>query len=224
VFLNLVNPSESKLRLEGEGVYLREATKGDYQAWAELRAASETWLVPWEPEWRFDELSRACYLWRLQGCCRGRTLWRPGLRRVPRNRSPSRAAGGGGATRVSATGTGSGASGVRSARVYGRKEGCRAALRRALKRKWDAAAPGQCGALRADARQARPGRDKTRKRAAACAAQPNCSEAGKRTGIAAARADVRRARASRRPVAAKRRPDSGGDRGGQPNVAEGLKR
>jgi ribosomal-protein-alanine N-acetyltransferase len=67
VFLNLVNPSESKLRLEGEGVYLREATKGDYQAWADLRAASETWLVPWEPEWRFDELSRACYLWRLQG-------------------------------------------------------------------------------------------------------------------------------------------------------------
>ena len=67
MFLNLVSPSESKLRLEGEGVYLREAQKGDYQAWADLRAASESWLVPWEPEWRFDELSRACYLWRLQG-------------------------------------------------------------------------------------------------------------------------------------------------------------
>jgi hypothetical protein len=46
VFLNLVNPSESKLRLEGEGVYLREATKGDYQAWADLRAAKVTTLVP----------------------------------------------------------------------------------------------------------------------------------------------------------------------------------
>ncbi len=66
-FLSLTSQSESRLRLEGQGVYLREATKNDYQAWADLRQRSEAWLVPWEPEWRFDELSRACFLWRLQG-------------------------------------------------------------------------------------------------------------------------------------------------------------
>ena len=66
-FLSLTGQSESRLRLEGQGVYLREATKNDYQAWADLRQQSEAWLVPWEPEWRFDELSRACFLWRLQG-------------------------------------------------------------------------------------------------------------------------------------------------------------
>jgi ribosomal-protein-alanine N-acetyltransferase len=66
-FLSLTGQSESRLRLEGRGVYLREATKNDYQAWADLRQQSEAWLVPWEPEWRFDELSRACFLWRLQG-------------------------------------------------------------------------------------------------------------------------------------------------------------
>jgi [ribosomal protein S5]-alanine N-acetyltransferase len=48
-FLRIPVVSPERLRLEGEGIYMR------------------AWLVPWEPQWRVDELSRACYYWRLQG-------------------------------------------------------------------------------------------------------------------------------------------------------------
>jgi [ribosomal protein S5]-alanine N-acetyltransferase len=66
-FLRLPTPAPERLRLEGEGIFLRPPAKGDYQAWADLREVSRDWLVPWEPQWRVDELSRACYYWRLQG-------------------------------------------------------------------------------------------------------------------------------------------------------------
>jgi [ribosomal protein S5]-alanine N-acetyltransferase len=66
-FLRITTGSEDRLRLEAQGIYLRAPTKGDYKAWADLREISRAWLVPWEPQWRVDELSRACYYWRLQG-------------------------------------------------------------------------------------------------------------------------------------------------------------
>jgi [ribosomal protein S5]-alanine N-acetyltransferase len=66
-FLRIPAVGQERLRLEGEGVYLRAPAKGDYNAWAEVREASRAWLVPWEPQWRVDELSRAYYYWRLQG-------------------------------------------------------------------------------------------------------------------------------------------------------------
>jgi [ribosomal protein S5]-alanine N-acetyltransferase len=66
-FLRITTSSEDRLRLEAQGMYLRAPTKGDYKAWADLREISRDWLVPWEPQWRVDELSRACYYWRLQG-------------------------------------------------------------------------------------------------------------------------------------------------------------
>jgi [ribosomal protein S5]-alanine N-acetyltransferase len=66
-FLRITATSEDRLRLEAAGIYLRAPQKNDYKAWAELREASRDWLVPWEPQWRVDELSRACYYWRLQG-------------------------------------------------------------------------------------------------------------------------------------------------------------
>ena len=66
-FLRITATSEDRLRLEAPGIYLRAPLKSDYQAWADLRAISRDWLIPWEPQWRIDELSRACYYWRLQG-------------------------------------------------------------------------------------------------------------------------------------------------------------
>jgi [ribosomal protein S5]-alanine N-acetyltransferase len=66
-FLRISSGSDDRLRLEAQGIYLRAPNKSDYKAWADLREASRDWLVPWEPQWRVDELSRACYYWRLQG-------------------------------------------------------------------------------------------------------------------------------------------------------------
>jgi ribosomal-protein-alanine N-acetyltransferase len=45
-------------RLMGERVYLRAPERGDYEAWASLRAGSRDFLTPWEPSWPVDALSR----------------------------------------------------------------------------------------------------------------------------------------------------------------------
>jgi [ribosomal protein S5]-alanine N-acetyltransferase len=46
-------------RLFGERVMLRPPDRGDYEAWASLRACSQGFLAPWEPSWPPDALSRA---------------------------------------------------------------------------------------------------------------------------------------------------------------------
>jgi [ribosomal protein S5]-alanine N-acetyltransferase len=45
-------------RLVGERVYLRAPERGDWAAWASLRALSRKFLEPWEPRWPADALSR----------------------------------------------------------------------------------------------------------------------------------------------------------------------
>jgi ribosomal-protein-alanine N-acetyltransferase len=57
---------EGERRLVGDGVYLRHPEPRDYQAWAELRARSRSFLQPWEPTWGEDELSRASYRYKLR--------------------------------------------------------------------------------------------------------------------------------------------------------------
>ena len=46
-------------RLTGDRVFLRPPERGDYEAWASLRAGSREFLSPWEPSWPPDALSRA---------------------------------------------------------------------------------------------------------------------------------------------------------------------
>jgi ribosomal-protein-alanine N-acetyltransferase len=46
-------------RLTGDRVFLRPPERGDYEAWASLRAGSRDFLSPWEPNWPPDALSRA---------------------------------------------------------------------------------------------------------------------------------------------------------------------
>jgi [ribosomal protein S5]-alanine N-acetyltransferase len=48
-------------RLTGQRVFLRPAERGDYEAWASLRASSRQFLAPWEPTWPPDALSRASF-------------------------------------------------------------------------------------------------------------------------------------------------------------------
>ena len=48
-------------RLTGDRVFLRPPERGDYEAWARLRAGSRDFLIPWEPSWPPDALSRASF-------------------------------------------------------------------------------------------------------------------------------------------------------------------
>lgn len=48
-------------RLAGERVYLRAPERGDWEAWASLRARSRPFLEPWEPSWPADALSRLSF-------------------------------------------------------------------------------------------------------------------------------------------------------------------
>lgn len=52
--------------IRGDAVWLRPPMPSDYSAWAELRALSRAHLVPWEPQWAADELTRASFKLRLR--------------------------------------------------------------------------------------------------------------------------------------------------------------
>src|SRR6516162_3831836 len=61
IFLARAEP----FRLTGERVFLRSPERGDYEDWASLRSRSRRFLVPWEPSWPADALSRASFRARL---------------------------------------------------------------------------------------------------------------------------------------------------------------
>ncbi|HLJ63059.1 MAG TPA: GNAT family protein [Stellaceae bacterium] len=63
-------------RLMGERVMARPPERGDWREWAELRSESRNFLVPWEPRWMPDQLTRAAFRRRLQ---RYNTDWRADL-------------------------------------------------------------------------------------------------------------------------------------------------
>lgn len=52
--------------IRGAGLHLRPMVMSDYSAWAEIRARSRDHLVPWEPEWPRDELTRSAFRRRLR--------------------------------------------------------------------------------------------------------------------------------------------------------------
>jgi ribosomal-protein-alanine N-acetyltransferase len=54
-------------RQVGQGaVFLRYPVAGDYAAWSRLREESRDFLVPWEPVWPVDDLTRAAFRRRLR--------------------------------------------------------------------------------------------------------------------------------------------------------------
>jgi len=59
--LRATSPSDFGPVIESERVMLRTPQMSDYLAWAELRASSREFLMPWEPLWATDELSRASF-------------------------------------------------------------------------------------------------------------------------------------------------------------------
>ncbi len=53
--------SARQLRLEAGRIYLRVPLPGDWKAWSRLRQDSRDFLVPWEPTWPQDALSRVAF-------------------------------------------------------------------------------------------------------------------------------------------------------------------
>jgi ribosomal-protein-alanine N-acetyltransferase len=65
-FFRSVSFSDSVPAIAGDGVALRVPQGSDYAEWAALRAASRDFLVPWEPTWPDDDLSRGAFRRRLK--------------------------------------------------------------------------------------------------------------------------------------------------------------
>ena len=65
-FFRPVSTNETLPIVAGAGVTLRVPQNSDYADWAALREASRTFLVPWEPTWPADDLSRGAYRRRIK--------------------------------------------------------------------------------------------------------------------------------------------------------------
>jgi ribosomal-protein-alanine N-acetyltransferase len=50
-----------RVRIETERLTLRPPVHGDFRAWAGLRERSAAFLVPWEPTWSADHLTRKAF-------------------------------------------------------------------------------------------------------------------------------------------------------------------
>ncbi len=65
-FLRSVAPPEGGPHIHKGDILLRPPRLSDYTEWAALRGMSREHLVPWEPAWAPDELSRAAFRMRLK--------------------------------------------------------------------------------------------------------------------------------------------------------------
>jgi len=65
-FFRTVSFSEPMPLVEGDRVFLRAPQMGDFPEWAALREASRAFLVPWEPTWPHDDLTRSAFRRRLK--------------------------------------------------------------------------------------------------------------------------------------------------------------
>lgn len=53
--------AKRKLKLETERLTLRPPTHSDFRAWTALRRESADFLIPWEPSWATDHLTRKSF-------------------------------------------------------------------------------------------------------------------------------------------------------------------
>jgi len=65
-FFRTVSLSDFSPAIEGDKVTLRWPAAGDFAAWSHLREISRNFLVPWEPAWPIDDLTRSAYRRRLK--------------------------------------------------------------------------------------------------------------------------------------------------------------
>jgi ribosomal-protein-alanine N-acetyltransferase len=65
-FFRAVSFTEPAITVAGDRVSLRIPQTADFEEWTALRAASRDFLVPWEPTWPADDLSRPSFRRRLR--------------------------------------------------------------------------------------------------------------------------------------------------------------
>lgn len=65
-FFRTVSFGELIPAITGAGVVLRTPVASDYAEWAAVREASRDFLVPWEPTWPADDLTRSAFRRRLK--------------------------------------------------------------------------------------------------------------------------------------------------------------
>lgn len=65
-FLRAPLPEDYLETIRGRNIVLRPPAVADYPDWAELRALSRDHLVPWEPAWSRDDLSKQMFRRRLK--------------------------------------------------------------------------------------------------------------------------------------------------------------
>jgi ribosomal-protein-alanine N-acetyltransferase len=65
-FFRSVSFGEVLPAITGKGVFLRMPVASDFPQWAELRERSRDFLIPWEPIWPPDDLTRAAFRRRLR--------------------------------------------------------------------------------------------------------------------------------------------------------------
>jgi [ribosomal protein S5]-alanine N-acetyltransferase len=65
-FFRTVSSNEVLPAIAGAGVTLRLPQSGDFAEWAALRERSRAFLVPWEPTWPADDLTRGAFRRRLK--------------------------------------------------------------------------------------------------------------------------------------------------------------
>ena len=59
-------PHDNANFIRGEGLYLRPPEMRDFDQWAALRAESRNFLIPWEPTWPADDLTRTAFRRRIR--------------------------------------------------------------------------------------------------------------------------------------------------------------
>lgn len=65
-FFRSIQLSETHPVVQGDGVFLRAPQMSDFNAWSALREKSRDFLVPWEPTWPEDDLTRTSFRRRLR--------------------------------------------------------------------------------------------------------------------------------------------------------------
>jgi [ribosomal protein S5]-alanine N-acetyltransferase len=65
-FFRTINFSEPIASIPGEGVTLRTPQTTDYAEWAAVREKSREFLIPWEPTWPVDDLTRSAFRRRIR--------------------------------------------------------------------------------------------------------------------------------------------------------------
>jgi ribosomal-protein-alanine N-acetyltransferase len=65
-FFRTVSFNETMPAIAGSDITLRAPQSGDYAEWSALRESSRDFLVPWEPTWPSDDLTRSAFRRRLK--------------------------------------------------------------------------------------------------------------------------------------------------------------